>query len=69
MIEGMVWNKTKRIAFIVNIQINKNNRQQSSNEERVGEGFSIALVIVGGDDGKRLVIANLAKGIAKPWLF
>jgi hypothetical protein len=53
----------------VNIQINKNNRQQSSNEERVGEGFSIALVIVGGDDGKRLVIANLAKGIAKPLLF
>jgi hypothetical protein len=33
MIEGMVWNKTKRIAFIVNIQIDKNNRQQSSNEE------------------------------------
>jgi hypothetical protein len=37
MVEGMVWNKTKRIAFIVNIQIDtnngQNNGQQSPNEE------------------------------------
>jgi len=33
MVEGMVWNKTKRIAFIVYIQIDTNNGQRSPNEE------------------------------------